>query len=40
VLNIGVGTFLNHARDYLTADVYSFEHKGAYNTEHHLLNWG
>jgi hypothetical protein len=40
VLNIGVGTFLNHARNYLNATVYSFEHKGAYNSEHHLLNWG
>ena len=40
VLNIGVGTFLNHARNYLDATVYSFEHKGAYNSEHHLLNWG
>ena len=40
VLNIGVGTFLNHARNYLNATVYSFEHKGAYNTVNHLLNWG
>lgn len=40
VLNIGVGTFLNHARNYLNASVYSFEHKGAYNSESHLLNWG
>jgi len=40
VLNIGVGTFLNHARNYLDATVYSLEHKGAYNSEHHLLNWG
>lgn len=40
VLNLGVGTFLNHARNYLDVNVYSFEHKGAYNSEHHLLNWG
>ena len=40
VLNIGVGTFLNHARNYLNATVYSFEHKGAYNSANHLLNWG
>jgi hypothetical protein len=40
VLNIGVGTFLNHARNYLNANVYSLEHKGAYNSERHLLNWG
>lgn len=40
VLNIGVGTFLNHARNYLDATVYSLEHKGAYNSDSHLLNWG
>ena len=40
VLNIGVGAFLNHARNYLDASVFSFEHKGAYNSESHLLNWG
>ncbi|HLN73503.1 MAG TPA: TonB-dependent receptor [Prolixibacteraceae bacterium] len=40
VLNIGVGTFLNHARNYLVANVYSLEHKGAYNSDSHLLNWG
>ena len=40
VLNIGLGAFLNHARNYLDATVYSFEHKGAYNSESHLLNWG
>ena len=40
VLNIGLGTFINHTRNYLNATVYSFEHKGAYNTENQLLNWG
>lgn len=40
VLNIGVGTFLNHARNYLNASVYSVEHKGAFNSQHHLVNWG
>ncbi len=38
--NLGVGTFLNHARNYLDATVYSFEHKGAYNSANHLVNWG
>ena len=40
ILNLGVGTFLNHARNYLDAKVVSFSHKGAYNSENHLLNWG
>lgn len=40
VLNIGTGTFINHARNYLDATVAAIEHKGAYNSEKHLLNWG
>ncbi len=40
VLNIGIGMFLNHARNKLDAKVFSFEHKGAFNSEKHLLNWG
>ncbi|MEN8116565.1 MAG: TonB-dependent receptor [Bacteroidota bacterium] len=39
-LNLGVGTFLNHARNYLNATVYSFSHRGALNSENHLINWG
>jgi hypothetical protein len=40
LLNLGVGTFLNHARNSLTANVYSFSHRGALNSNNHLLNWG
>ena len=40
ILNLGVGSFLNHARNYLDAVVYNFSHRGAYNSENHLLNWG
>lgn len=40
ILNLGIGTFLNHARDKLIARVYSFSHKGAYNSEKQLMNWG
>lgn len=39
VLNLGVGTFLNHTRNKLEASVFSFSHKGAYNSTSHLLNW-
>ncbi len=39
-LNVGIGAFLNHARNNLEANVISLEHKGAFNTEKHLLNWG
>ena len=40
VLNLGVGAFLNHARNNLDAMVYSFSHRGAYNSDNHLINWG
>jgi len=40
ILNLGVGTFLNHARNYLDAKVLSISHRGALNTDKHLLNWG
>jgi hypothetical protein len=39
--DLGVGGFLNHARDYLDANVYSFEHKGSYYTSFFQpLQWG
>lgn len=40
VLNLGTGSFLNHARNTLDAMVYSFSHRGAFNTSNHLINWG
>lgn len=40
VLNLGTGSFLNHARNYLDATVYSVSHRGAFNSEKHLVNWG
>ena len=40
VLNLGIGSFLNHARNNLDAMVYSFSHRGAYNSDNHLINWG
>lgn len=40
VMNIGVGTFINHARNRLDAKVIGFSHKGALDLENHLLNWG
>ncbi len=40
ILNLGVGSFINHARNYLDATVYNFTYRGAYNSESQLLNWG
>jgi hypothetical protein len=40
VLNLGTGSFINHARNRLNSTVYNFTHRGAYNSENHLINWG
>ncbi len=40
IMNIGVGTFLNHARNFLTANVYTLSFKGGYYTEKNKLRWG
>lgn len=40
IMNIGIGTFLNHARNYLTANVYSVSFKGGYYSTNSKLRWG
>lgn len=40
ILNIGVGTMLNHARNYLDAYVLSGSHIGTLKAGDHLLKWG
>jgi hypothetical protein len=40
ILNLGIGTYLDHARNKLKANVFSFEYKGAYKTDTHWLQWG
>lgn len=37
---LGVGSFLNHARNYLNAIVWNTEHKGHLETGNHLIRWG
>lgn len=39
-LNLGVGSFLNHARNYLEGNVYSVEHKGMHTRKQAELLWG
>lgn len=39
-LNRGVGTYLNHARNYLTANVFSIKHVGSFLNEKWNLHWG
>lgn len=40
LVNVGIGSFLNHARNSLDAYVYSFEHKGTYVSGNSTLQWG
>jgi len=40
LLNIGVGTFLNHARNYLDASVISFSHSGSVKVNEQTTIWG
>ena len=40
ILNIGVGTYLQHGRDYLYTKVYSIEHKGSYFSDNNNFKWG
>ena len=36
----GVGSFLDHARNYLQASVFNIEHKGFFDLSKHYLQWG
>jgi hypothetical protein len=36
----GVGTYLEHARNYFMANVYTFEHKGMISYDKRFLKWG
>ncbi len=40
LMNIGIGTFLNHARNYLDANIYNIYHKGSLNAEKQQFEWG
>ena len=38
--NLGVGTYMEHARNYLTADVVNMKLTGSHKTRHHLIEAG
>jgi len=40
ILNVGVGTLLTHARNYLDAIVVSASHLGSYRKDNNHLQWG
>ncbi len=39
ILNLGVGAMLNHARNYLQADIWSAAYSGTWQTGIHNFNW-
>jgi hypothetical protein len=40
LINIGVGSSLEHARDYLNSSIYSLEHKGTFISDKGITKWG
>lgn len=40
ILNVGIGGFLNHARNFLYANFYRAEHLGSYTTKKNTMKWG
>lgn len=40
VANIGIGSYLNHARNYLDGYILTFKHIGSYKTGNHSILWG
>ncbi len=38
--NLGVGTYIEHARNYLDAIIYNFSHKGLLIKDKYTLEWG
>ncbi|OFX22972.1 MAG: hypothetical protein A2041_00445 [Bacteroidetes bacterium GWA2_31_9b] len=40
IMNIGIGTFLNHARNYINASVYSASIAGGYYFSNNKIRWG
>ena len=40
IANQGVGTYIEHARNYFYSRVFNLDHKGAYNYRDNVLKWG
>ncbi len=40
IVSRGVGTYINHARNYLNAHVSGLDHKGSWQNNRHLVQWG
>jgi hypothetical protein len=40
IMNIGTGSFMDHARNYLDAYVFSLAHKGEFGVDRNRIEWG
>ncbi|MDF1549907.1 MAG: carboxypeptidase-like regulatory domain-containing protein, partial [Bacteroidales bacterium] len=40
ILNLGIGSFIDHARSYFDANIYSLNHTGWWQTGRHFVQWG
>jgi hypothetical protein len=40
ILNLGIGSYLDHARSYYSAQIYSLRHNGWYQAQNVLIQWG
>jgi hypothetical protein len=40
ILNLGIGKFMNHARNFLNINQLSLSHTGIFTTDVHTLRWG
>lgn len=40
ILNLGIGSFMNHARNMLIVNAANFAHSGLYSIRNHTVQWG
>jgi hypothetical protein len=40
IMNIGVGGYLEHARNRIEGNIHTLSHRGKYDTGRHLIEWG
>ncbi|MFO7851016.1 MAG: TonB-dependent receptor [Bacteroidota bacterium] len=40
IMNIGIGSWLNHARNILIYNIYTFKYKGRWESSNNILSWG
>jgi hypothetical protein len=40
IMNIGVGSYLDHARNEIDGRIFTFLHRGTFNQGEHLVEWG